>query len=166
MMSPPTAQEGTISRRLEHKSFGYKPLESKTRFITLSDGKVTGLFSERSGPGRCPGSGRWPISRGSATHSNPAWRPKQPSIRAPYCSNPAPDRPAGRAGASPESPRSTPDPQTTTNMLSLIPKMGNRTVGCAKRPLFPAESGNKLISDPGSEVIRGVSGEAPVGLAG
>jgi hypothetical protein len=33
-------------------------------------------------------------------------------------------------------------------MLSLIPKMGKRTAGCAKRPLFPSESGNKLISNP------------------
>src|ERR1035437_1291559 len=41
-----------------------------------------------------------------------------------------------------------PNPQTTTNMLSLIPKMGKLTAGCAKRPLFPAESGNKLIPNP------------------
>jgi hypothetical protein len=38
-----SAQEGTISRRLEHKSFISKPLESKTRFIALSDGRVAGL---------------------------------------------------------------------------------------------------------------------------
>src|ERR1019366_4948863 len=38
MISPPSTQEeGTISRRLEHKSFVSKPLESKTRFIALSD---------------------------------------------------------------------------------------------------------------------------------
>src|SRR5664280_2129609 len=61
---------------------------------------------------------------------------------------------AGIAGHSPETPRSTPNPQTTTNMLSLIPKMGKRPAGCAKRPLFPAESGNKLISDCLSEVLR------------
>ena len=63
-------------------------------------------------------------------------------------------------GASPEPRRSTLNPQTTTNMLSLIPKMGKRTAGCAKRPLFPAESGNKLISYRRSEVLRGGSGEA------
>jgi hypothetical protein len=62
--------------------------------------------------------------------------------------------------APPEPPRSTPNPQTTTNMLSLIPKMGKRPAGCAKRPLFPAESGNKLISNPGLEVLRGGSGGA------
>ena len=39
----------------------------------------------------------------------------------------------------PESHRSTPNPQFRTNMLSIF--------GCAKRPLFPAQSGNKLISD-------------------
>jgi hypothetical protein len=44
MISPPSAQEeDTISRRLEHKSFISDPLESKTRFIALSDGRVTGL---------------------------------------------------------------------------------------------------------------------------
>ncbi len=47
-------------------------------------------------------------------------------------------------------------------MLSLIPKMGNRTVGCAERPLFPAESGNKLISYRDKRYY----GETPVGLAG
>jgi len=71
-----------------------------------------------------------------------------------------------RTGASPESRRSTPNPQTTTNMLSLIAKMGNLTVGCAKRPLFPAESGKKLISDSRSEVLRRVSGESPARPAG
>jgi hypothetical protein len=43
MISPASAQEGTISRRLEHKSFISNPLESKTRFIALADGMVTGL---------------------------------------------------------------------------------------------------------------------------
>jgi hypothetical protein len=43
MISPSSAQEGTISRRLEHKSFISKPLESKTRFIALADGRVAGL---------------------------------------------------------------------------------------------------------------------------
>jgi hypothetical protein len=43
MISHPSAQEaGAISRRVEHKSFISKPLESKTRFIALSDGKITG----------------------------------------------------------------------------------------------------------------------------
>ena len=80
MISPPSAQEGTISRRLEHKSFIYKPLEINTRFIALSDGMVTGLFSEGSGARGCPGSGRLPVSRASAVHPNPAWRAKQPSL--------------------------------------------------------------------------------------
>ncbi len=79
MISPP-AQEGTLSRSLEHKSFIYKPLDSKTRFIALSDGMVTGLFSEGSGARGCPGSGRLPVSRVSVTHPNPAWHPKQPSL--------------------------------------------------------------------------------------
>jgi hypothetical protein len=43
MNSPPSAQEGTISWRLEHKSFISKPLDSKTRFIALTDGTDTGL---------------------------------------------------------------------------------------------------------------------------
>jgi hypothetical protein len=44
MISHPSAQEeGTNSRRLEHKSFISNPLESKIRFIALSDGLVTGL---------------------------------------------------------------------------------------------------------------------------
>ena len=44
MISHPLAQEaGDISRRLEHMSFISKPLESKTQFIALSDGMVTGL---------------------------------------------------------------------------------------------------------------------------
>ena len=67
--------------------------------------------------------------------------------------------------APPEPPRSTPNPQTTTNMLSLIPKMGKRPAGCAKRPLFPAESGNKLISNPGLEVLRRGYGEVTAKLA-
>jgi hypothetical protein len=49
MMISLPAQKRTISRRLEPKSFIYKPLERKTRFIALSDGMVTGPFSEGSG---------------------------------------------------------------------------------------------------------------------
>jgi hypothetical protein len=49
MMISPPAQAGTFSRRLEPKSFIYKPLESKTRFIALSDGMVAGPFSTGSG---------------------------------------------------------------------------------------------------------------------
>jgi hypothetical protein len=63
-----------------YKSFIYKPLDSKTRFIALSGRMVTGPFSEGSGARRCPGSGRLPIARVWATHPNPAWRPKQPSF--------------------------------------------------------------------------------------
>ena len=36
-------KEGTISRNLERKSFISKPLESKTWFVALSDGMITGL---------------------------------------------------------------------------------------------------------------------------
>jgi hypothetical protein len=44
MVSHPSAhEEGTSSRNLEHKSFIYKPLESKTWFFALSNGRVTGL---------------------------------------------------------------------------------------------------------------------------
>jgi hypothetical protein len=44
MISHPSAQEaGAISRRVEHKSFISKPLESKTQFIAPADGMVTGL---------------------------------------------------------------------------------------------------------------------------
>src|ERR1039458_9090022 len=38
--------------------------------------------------------------------------------------------------------------RSPVSKVGLIPKMGNRTVGCAKRPLFPAESGNKLMPNP------------------
>src|ERR1039457_5429430 len=72
------------------------------RIIALSDGRVTGLFSEGSGPGRCPGSGGLPVFRVSTTHPIAAWRPNQPSLLALYwkgCSNRAPDRLRGRAGA-------------------------------------------------------------------
>jgi len=91
--------------------------------------------------------------------------PSQPSL-APRTAEPLPPivptlHPT-LARAPPETHRS-PNPQTTTNMLSLIPKMGNRTVGCAKRPLFPAESGNKLISDS-NQRCYGVSGGVTGGL--
>jgi len=84
MMISPPAQAGTSSRGLEHKSFIHNPLESKTRFIALSDGMVTGPFSGESGAGRCRSSGRWPVPRVWATHPNPAWRPKQPSFWPPF----------------------------------------------------------------------------------
>jgi len=80
MISSLSTQEDIISRSLEPKSFIYKPLERETRFIALSDGMVTGPFAEGSGARRHPGSGRWPVSRVSATHLNPAWRPKQASL--------------------------------------------------------------------------------------
>src|ERR1039457_5028089 len=48
---PPSAQEeSTLSRRREHKSFISKPLESKTQFIALADGRVTGLARRISRP--------------------------------------------------------------------------------------------------------------------
>ncbi len=83
----------------------------------------------------------------------------------PLTSHPPPSSqpiPADRAPVPPEPRRSTPNPQITTNMLLLIPTMGKRAVGCAERPLFPAESGNKLISDRESEVLRRDYGEATV----
>jgi hypothetical protein len=88
-------------RWLNPKSFIYKPSESRTPFIALSDGVVTGPFSEESGAGGCRSSGRWPVPRVWATHPNPAWRPKQPSFWPPFSSNSAPDPPVGLAGASP-----------------------------------------------------------------
>src|ERR1039458_1326762 len=44
--------------------------------------------------------------------------------------------------------QSTPNPQPTTHMLSLIPTMGNCIVGCAKRPLFPARATTSPRSPP------------------
>src|SRR5664279_572663 len=41
----------------------------------------------------CPGSGRWLVSRVSATSPNPAWPPKKPCHLAPCGSSPAPERP-------------------------------------------------------------------------
>ena len=59
MISPPSAQEGTISRRLEHKSLSYNLLESKTRFIALAEGRVTGLLLCRIMPEMMPR--LWPL---------------------------------------------------------------------------------------------------------
>ncbi len=79
----PSAQEDTLLRRPEPKSFISKPLDSKARFIAVANGMVTGFSSEGSGARRCPGCGRLPVSRVSAPPPNPAWRPKQPSLRPP-----------------------------------------------------------------------------------
>jgi hypothetical protein len=65
MISPPSAQQGTISRRLEHKSFISKPLESKTRSSLFPMEWLLGL-PEGSRTKRCPGSGPLPVSRVSA----------------------------------------------------------------------------------------------------
>ena len=54
---------------------------------------------------RCPGSGPLPASRVSATHPNPAWRPKQPSLWPPI----PPILRQTLPRAPPESPRSTSD---------------------------------------------------------
>jgi hypothetical protein len=54
MISPPSAQEGTISRRLVRKSLSYNLLESKTRFIALAEGRVTGLLLSRISPETMP----------------------------------------------------------------------------------------------------------------
>ena len=71
---------------------------------------VTGLFSEGSGAGGCPGSGRSPVSRVLATHPNPAWRPKQPSLRPPI--------PATRHQTLPRAP---PEPPRSLPVAPLIP---------------------------------------------
>src|ERR1019366_8827339 len=57
---PPSAQEGTFSLRLEPKSFSYNLLESKTRFIALAEGMVTGLFLWRIRPETVPR--LWPLA--------------------------------------------------------------------------------------------------------
>jgi hypothetical protein len=54
---------------------------------------------------RCPGSGRLPVSRVWATHPNPAWHPKQPSLWPSI--PPTPHQTVPRAA--PEPPRSTSD---------------------------------------------------------
>jgi hypothetical protein len=60
-----------------------KPLESKTRLIALAGGMVTGLCSEGSGPGQCPGPDRCPFSRIPAAHPDPACIPQPPHHLAP-----------------------------------------------------------------------------------
>ena len=120
-------------------------------FVSSADRRRSSIGS---GDRRSLGARPWPISRDSATRPNTAWRHETAEPLARHCSSL--HRTFRRAP--PEPPHSTLNPQTTTNMLSLIPKMGKRTAGCAKRPLFPAESGNKLISDPDQRYY----GEAPV----
>ena len=61
MISPPSAQEGTFSRRLERKSLSYNLLESKTRFIAPGDGTVTERFLRRIRPETVPR--LWPLAR-------------------------------------------------------------------------------------------------------
>jgi len=81
MISHLSAQEeGTISRKLEHKSFFPSPLESKTRFIAFPMKWLLGL-PDGSRAKRCTGSGpSLPVSRVWATHPNPARRPKPSSL--------------------------------------------------------------------------------------
>jgi hypothetical protein len=56
-------------------------LSSHNQQLTpIFEAMITGLFSEGSGARRCTGSRRLPVSRVSATHPNPAWRPKQPNL--------------------------------------------------------------------------------------
>ena len=76
---PSTQEEGIITRRLEHKSFISKPLETKPGSALVPMEGLLGL-PEGSRAKRCPGSGPLPVSRVSATHPNPAWRPKQPNL--------------------------------------------------------------------------------------
>ena len=61
------------------------------------------LLGLREGPRakRCPGFGPSPVSRVSATHPNPAWHPKQPSLWPPAPPTPAPDPPASLTVVSP-----------------------------------------------------------------
>jgi hypothetical protein len=135
MTRAPSFGEATLSRRLEHKSFIPKLLESKTRSIALSFGIITGLARRIT---RQAAPRLWPFARfpclGDPSESSLA--PPKVEPLATCSSDLAPDRPADPAGAPPDTRRSTPKPQTTTNMLSLIPKMGNRTVGCAQQFSF------------------------------
>jgi hypothetical protein len=72
--------------------------ESPQEARFFADDSVEWLLGlpEGSRAKRCPGSGPLPVSRVSATHPNPTWRPKQSSLWPPAPPNPAPDRPAGR----------------------------------------------------------------------
>jgi hypothetical protein len=54
------------------------------------------VSAETSGPPAYPARVDSPVSRVSATHPNPAWRPKQSSLWPPVPPDPAPDPPAGR----------------------------------------------------------------------
>ena len=85
---------------------GRNSAERRKGFIALSGGMVTGLFTAGSSARRCPGSGPLPVSRASAIHPNPAWRPKQPSLRPPV--PPTPHQTIPRTP--PEPHRSTLDP--------------------------------------------------------
>jgi hypothetical protein len=105
MISPHSAQEGTISRRLEYKSFISKPLDSATRFIALSDGRVT-VPTRKSRVERCTSFGTFPVSRVSANHPNPTWHPKPSSLRPPV----PPTQHHTVPRAAPESRRSTSGP--------------------------------------------------------
>ena len=75
---PPRTGSGLQRRCLSSVASQAQPaiarIRAHLRKLLFSDGMVTGLFSERSGASRCPGSGRLPVSRVSATHPNPAWR--------------------------------------------------------------------------------------------
>src|ERR1035437_4360752 len=53
------------------------------RFFAYSEEKVIGLLAEAPGLGRGPGSGRWPVSRVSATHPNPSLAPQTAEPLAP-----------------------------------------------------------------------------------
>ena len=56
------------------------------------------------------------------------------------------------AGHSPDTRRSTPNPQTTTNMLSLIPKMGNRLSAARSAPCSQRSLGRSLSLIPDTEI--------------
>ena len=101
MISPPSAQEaGTISRRLEHKSFISKPLEGKTRFIAFADGRVTRLARRltRQAVPRLRPFTRLPRF---GDPSEPGLAPQTSEPLARDSSNLAPDPPADLTGASP-----------------------------------------------------------------
>src|ERR1035437_4451078 len=60
------------------------------------------VSAETSGSLAYPARVDSPVSRVSAAHPSPAWRPKQSSLWPPVPPNPAPDRPAGLATSGPE----------------------------------------------------------------
>jgi hypothetical protein len=78
----------------------YQSIEYETRFIALSDGRVTGR-AQRITPPAVPR--LWPFTRlpRLGDPSGPSLAPQTAEPLAPGSSNPAPDPPASVTGASP-----------------------------------------------------------------